>query len=59
MFDDHQAYDPATDTWTVLAPMATPRHGTGGAGIGGYFHVPGGATVQAFGAVATHEVFGP
>ena len=41
----------------MAAPMGRPRHGTGGAVIGDRFYVPGGANVQAFGAVATVEVF--
>lgn len=56
VFDNVEAYDPETDTWEVLEPMATPRHGTGAAAIDGDIVVPGGATVQAFGAVATNEV---
>jgi hypothetical protein len=36
--------------------MPTPRHGMGAAATGGRLYVPGGATVQAFGAVATHEI---
>jgi hypothetical protein len=39
--------------------MITPRHGTGAAGVGGVLYVPGGATQQAFGAVATHESYTP
>jgi hypothetical protein len=35
--------------------MTTPRHGTGGAVLGRVFYVPGGADVEAFGAVATVE----
>ncbi len=57
VFDDSECYDPAADVWSVFLPMATPRHGTGAAAIGNRIHVPGGADVEAFGAVATHEVF--
>jgi N-acetylneuraminic acid mutarotase len=32
-----EAYDPATNTWTTLPPMATPRHGVAGAVIGNRF----------------------
>lgn len=59
VFSAHEAYDPSTDMWEILPPMLTPRHGTGGAAVGGAFHIPGGATVQGFGAVATHEVYSP
>jgi hypothetical protein len=36
--------------------MVTPRHGMGAAAIGNSLYVPGGATVQAFGAVDTFEI---
>ncbi|HZF50470.1 MAG TPA: kelch repeat-containing protein [Polyangiaceae bacterium] len=56
VFDDVEAYDPAADAWSALAPMLTPRHGTGAAELNGKLYVPGGATQQAFGAVDTNEV---
>lgn len=56
VFASAEAYDPATDTWEVLPPMRTPRHGTGAAAVGDAIYVPGGATTQAFGAVDTNEV---
>ena len=59
VFAEHDAYDPATDSWSTLAPMRTPRHGTGAAAHDGRLYVPGGADVQAFGAVDTSEVFVP
>jgi hypothetical protein len=57
VFPDNEAYDPASDTWTVLEPMLTPRHGTGGASINDVFFIPGGAIRQRFGAVATNESY--
>lgn len=59
VFAENEAYDTVSDTWTTHAPMVTPRHGTGGATIGATFFVPGGATIQAFGAVDAHEAFTP
>ncbi|MEW5854417.1 MAG: kelch repeat-containing protein [Myxococcota bacterium] len=59
IFNDTEAYDPATDSWRVLRVMRTPRHGTGAAAVGSAIYVPGGATVQGFGAVATMEMFVP
>ncbi len=59
VFPETEAYDPAQDAWQKLEPMLTPRHGTGGAVLKGVFYVPGGATLEGFGPVATNESFGP
>jgi len=59
VFAEVEAYAPDADRWDALPPMPTPRHGMGAAATGGKLYVPGGATVQAFGAVATHEVLTP
>lgn len=59
VFPEVESYDPIADSWTTLAPTPTPRHGMGAAEAGGRLYVPGGADVQAFGAVATHEVLTP
>jgi hypothetical protein len=37
--------------------MAAPRHGIGAAVLGERIFVPGGAAVQGFGAVDTHQLF--
>ena len=37
--------------------MPSPRHGIGAAVVGDRIFVPGGATVQGFGASGAHEVF--
>jgi hypothetical protein len=57
VFPQAELYDPARDRWSTLEPMPTPRHGTGGAGLGNRLYVPGGADVMAFGAVDTVEVY--
>jgi len=59
VFPQVEAYTPASDAWESLDPMLTPRHGMGAAASGGKLYVPGGATVQGFGAVATHEILTP
>lgn len=59
VFGDVEAYDTASDTWTALPAMTTPRHGFGGAVVDGAFYLPGGATTTGFAAVATHEVLPP
>jgi N-acetylneuraminic acid mutarotase len=59
VFPQVEAYDPTGDSWESLGEMITPRHGMGAAAEAGRLYVPGGADVQGFGAVATHEVFTP
>lgn len=59
VFDEVEAYDAASDTWTAHPPMVTPRHGTGAAAIDGVIYVPGGADTQAFAAVNVNEAYRP
>lgn len=56
VWDDVEVYDPATNTWDVLPPMAVPRHGMGAAAIGNHVYVPGGATREGFGVANTFDV---
>jgi N-acetylneuraminic acid mutarotase len=61
---DNLALDPATGTWTDLAPMPTPRFATGAAAIGDRIYVPTGAAMLSqrpmdFGAVSALEAFVP
>jgi len=44
---DAWAYDPATDNWEPLTPMAEPRGGAAAAAIDGKFYVIGGAAAAA------------
>jgi N-acetylneuraminic acid mutarotase len=57
VFGQTEAYDPGADRWTAYDDMPTPRHGMGAAAVGNSLYVPGGATIEGFGAVDTHEVF--
>ena len=59
VFAQVEAYDPEADGWTSLPAMATPRHGTGAAPLQNQVYVPGGATQQGFGAVASNESLTP
>jgi N-acetylneuraminic acid mutarotase len=59
MFDNVEAYDPARDAWTRLAPMRTPRHGINAAVVGNRVYLPGGAIVEGFGVTAINEAFEP
>lgn len=54
VFPQVEAYDVAADEWHRLDDMPMPRHGTGAAAIDGWIYIPGGADVQAFGAVDDH-----
>jgi N-acetylneuraminic acid mutarotase len=56
VFPQTELYDPATDEWTALPDMPTPRHGMGAAAVDGALYVPGGATRETFGAVDDFEV---
>jgi len=55
VFPQTEVFVPADNAWFSLPNMRTPRHGTGGAAIGNTFYIPGGASVQAFGASAEVE----
>jgi N-acetylneuraminic acid mutarotase len=55
VFSEVEVYTVSRDRWESLDPLPTPRHGTGAAIVDGVLYVPGGATVQGFAAVDTHE----
>lgn len=57
IFHQVEAYDPATDSWTHLAPMQTGRHGIYAAVIGNTIYLPGGATLQGFGVTGINEAY--
>ena len=44
----HELYDPATDSWTKLAPMPTPREHLAAAAIDGQIYVVGGRRQSGF-----------
>jgi hypothetical protein len=56
VFDEVEAYDPASDSWQALPPMLEPRHGLAAAELEGRIYLPGGASAQGFGAVGDHTV---
>ncbi len=57
VFADAWVYDPASDRWSALPPLPTPRHGLGAATVGDRIHVFGGGTrVGGDHASAVHEV---
>lgn len=54
----HEAYDPATDRWTRLAPLPTPRNHLGAAALNGRIHAVLGRSDGNF-TMTTHEVYDP
>jgi N-acetylneuraminic acid mutarotase len=48
-----EAYDPATNSWTVLPRMPVPRHGLAGAVVGNRLHLVSG-DVQSAGIQGMH-----
>ena len=50
VFPHVEVFDTVANSWADAGVMRTARHGTGGAVVNGVFYVPGGATVEAFGA---------
>jgi N-acetylneuraminic acid mutarotase len=56
-----EAYDPATNTWSILPSMPSPRHGVAGAFIGNRLHLVSGKVTSAGApdtqlATASHDV---
>jgi hypothetical protein len=54
----HEAYDTATDRWTRLAPLPTPRNHLGAAALDGRIHVVAGRVGNDF-TLTPHEVYDP
>jgi N-acetylneuraminic acid mutarotase len=54
----HEVYDPATNRWTQLAPMPTPRNHHGAAALGDRIHVIAGRVGRSF-EMTTHEIYDP
>jgi N-acetylneuraminic acid mutarotase len=49
-----EAFDPVTNTWTILPSMQFPRHGLAGAFIGNRFHLVSGDAQSASSGRSTH-----
>ena len=57
VFENVAVYDTIADSWSLLPPMPTPRHGIGAGVIGQLVYIPGGGIVEGLGATGTNEVF--
>ncbi len=59
VFDNQERYDPATDRWTTLPSLPTPRHGLGVTALDGRIYVIGGGPRTGFAQTDVVEVFTP
>lgn len=57
IFPQHEAYNADLNSWTMLEPMPTPRHGIGAAVLGNRVYIPGGSPVEGFGTTAQSDFF--
>jgi N-acetylneuraminic acid mutarotase len=59
VFEEMEAYNPSTDTWTKLTPLPTPVHGvTGAAFAEGLIYLIGGGTTRGGSSGSTlNQVF--
>ncbi|MBL8174746.1 MAG: hypothetical protein JNK48_08750 [Bryobacterales bacterium] len=56
-FEQHEEYDPATDTWGALALMTAPRHGLYGVTFDGRIFTPSGGLRAGADFSSAHEAF--
>ena len=59
-----EAYDPATNTWSILQSLPIPRHGVATAVVGGKIHfvsgkVTSGGTTDVVLSTGSHDVYDP
>ncbi len=54
---ENEEYNPATNSWRILTPMVTPRHGAASATIYGSVYVVGGGIVAGSSFVDINEGF--
>jgi N-acetylneuraminic acid mutarotase len=57
-FEQNEEYDPTTDSWRILEPMPTPRHGAVAGVLGGSLYVTGGGAQGGSSFTNVTEVFG-
>jgi len=44
-FAQNEEYDPVTNTWRIITPMETPRHGVAAGTLNGKVYTAGGGVV--------------
>lgn len=57
-YDNTEALDPSSNTWSVLDPLNTQRHGTQAVVSGNGIHIAGGSPSQGGGNMKNWEVYG-
>jgi N-acetylneuraminic acid mutarotase len=55
VFEQAEAYDPATDSWQSLSPMLIPAHGISATVLDNVIYIPGGAIQEGFGVAPIHQ----
>ncbi|TAQ83381.1 hypothetical protein B7494_g8296 [Chlorociboria aeruginascens] len=58
-FNESEAYDTTTNTWTSLTPMLDPRHSTSGVAVNGAIYIPGGTNMPGTDPLTTNDAFFP
>lgn len=59
VYNETEVFDTTTETWSSLAPMRLPRHGTSAVAVDGRVYVPGGGVVQGATPVNVTDVYIP
>lgn len=59
VFEENEMYNPITDSWQTMTPMALARHGIGAAVLEDRIHIPGGGPVEGFGVTDAHDAYAP
>lgn len=59
VFPQNEVYDVCRNRWRRLAPMPTPRHGTGAVTIDDTIHIPGGGDAIGGAPVAVNDAYRP
>lgn len=55
-YDEAEAYDPVSDSWSTFAPLSIARHGLGAARLGGGVHVVAGGPAAGFSYSTEHSI---
>jgi N-acetylneuraminic acid mutarotase len=59
VFNEVEAYDVVTDSWSSAGTMRVPRHGTYAVSVGDRIYIPGGGILEGGDPVSDFDVFVP